>query len=379
MSTSDVELRSQMDQLSEPTTSPFVGGEGPYAAEFSWQSSAGSPDQSLVESPCSSNTTLIDDEALVQLLEDGQLSEASVEEFVSGVYSGRIQVPQLTKLNPNAAAYVPPSPCVRRIESGFFHPPFDTPQKWLSTIDLALLAFYRPLQHVLARRLSSFGPWTLKTLSDLAQLFCWEVLAKANMVDFGPTTALFARDVRDALATHQSEWDSSSFVFHLEKHALEHFKSFWCSLDNPNAISPQKGVTVTRWHSAYHFSNFVADLFSNDLIQAPIMHECLGILLHEMVGVEHVHAVQAMVTRAGPTLWQTADSHERRQEFTTRFVDRTASLSDHAGLTGQEESIQTVLRAGNIISLIREWQSHQSECPPPAVRSIWGSPGLIMP
>ncbi|KAG2338146.1 hypothetical protein BDR05DRAFT_841292, partial [Suillus weaverae] len=65
-----------------------------------------------------------------------------------------------------------------------------------------------------------------------------------------------------------------------------------------------------RWNVALVFACFIADMFSFGFIQTPIMHECLGILLHEMVSVQHVRAVQAMVKRAGPTLWQTADSHE---------------------------------------------------------------------
>lgn len=79
------------------------------------------------------------------------------------------------------------------------------------------------------------------------------------------------------------------------------------------------------------------------------MHECLGILLHEMVGVQHLRAIQAMVKRAGAALWHTADSHERRREFTARFVERTRSLPDNASLTGREESIHKVIKVRVIL------------------------------
>lgn len=73
------------------------------------------------------------------------------------------------------------------------------------------------------------------------------------------------------------------------------------------------------------------------------MHHCLGILLREMVSVQHVRVIQAMVKRAGPTLWQTADSHQRRHEFTQYFVQRTRSLPDDASLTERKESIRKVI------------------------------------
>ncbi|KIK48060.1 hypothetical protein CY34DRAFT_60297, partial [Suillus luteus UH-Slu-Lm8-n1] len=65
-----------------------------------------------------------------------------------------------------------------------------------------------------------------------------------------------------------------------------------------------------RWNVALVFSCFIADLFSSGLIESSTMHHCLGLLLREMVSVQHVHVIQTMVKRAGPTLWQTADSHQ---------------------------------------------------------------------
>ncbi|KAG1766021.1 hypothetical protein EV702DRAFT_1150944 [Suillus placidus] len=365
------ERMSQMNQLYGRAASSFGGDKSPYTA-FSWQSSAGTPDQSLDNPPCNSNTTLIDDEAQAHGLEYDQLSQALVQGAVPAVYSRRIQAaqPMSSELNPNATTFVPG----RFVEYGYFPLPIYAPDTWLHILDIGLLASNPALPPILMK----LGPWTFDTLSDLAQLFCWEILAKANIVDFGLEAALFARDVRDALTIHYSEWHSSCFVSHMQKYAVEHFKSFWCSLDNPDAISPRNRLETKRWNVALGLSCFIADMFSFGLIQAPIMHECLGILLHEMVSVQHVRAVQSMVKRAGPTLWKTADSHERRQEFTTRFVDRTALLPDNASLTGREESICKVIKADNIISLISEWQARRSECPPPAVKSIWGLSGLNM-
>ncbi|KAG1869061.1 hypothetical protein DFJ58DRAFT_723463 [Suillus subalutaceus] len=369
METVDVELMSQRNHLYERAASSFVGDNSPYAA-FSWQSSAGTPDRTLNNSPCSSNTTLVDNET--HGLEYDQLSQASVQETVPGVHSCRILAAQSIKseLNPNATTFIPD----RFVEYGYFPPPIHAPEAWLHILDIGMLASNPTLPPLLVR----LGPWSIDTLRDLAQLFCWEILAKANIVDFGPEAALFARDVRDTLTTHHSEWHSSCFVSHLQKYALDHFKSLWCSLDNPDAISQRNKLETKHWNVALDFSCFIADMFSFGLIEIPIMHECLGILLHEMVGVQHVRAVQAMVKRAGPTLWQSADSHERRQEFTTQFVERTTLLPDNASLTGREESIRKVIKADNIISLISGWQARRSECPPPAVKSIWGLSGLNM-
>ncbi|KAG2354642.1 hypothetical protein BDR07DRAFT_1382073, partial [Suillus spraguei] len=150
-----------------------------------------------------------------------------------------------------------------------------------------------------------------------------------RIVDFGPEAAPFARE------------------------------------DNPNAISLWNRLETKRWNVTLDFSCFIADMFSFDLTQILIMHEYLGILLHEMVDVQHVRTIQAMVKRAESTLWQSADSHERRHEFTTRFMGRTALLADNASLTGRAESIRKVMKADNIISLISEWQARRSEYPPP--------------
>jgi len=132
-------------------------------------------------------------------------------------------------------------------------------------------------------------------------------------------------------------------------------------------------------------------MFVLHLVDAPTMHDCLGILLREMVGVEHVFSIQAMVIRAGARLWQGADSYRLPQEFTTSFIERSSSLPDDASITGLETSIQEVIQvgvmsldsyyatihqvfttqAGNIIWLINEWHAQRSEYPPPVVKSIW--------
>ncbi|KIK48082.1 hypothetical protein CY34DRAFT_72688 [Suillus luteus UH-Slu-Lm8-n1] len=159
------------------------------------------------------------------------------------------------------------------------------------------------------------------------------------MVDFGNQAACFARKVYDILAINHldSKWLSSSFAFHLHQHAFKHFKSIWCS-------QVRKILEIKRLNVALAFSCFTADLFSFGLVESSTMHHCLGILLREMVSVQHVRAIQAMVKRAGPTLWHTADSHQRRYEFTRFFMQRTGSLPDDASLTESKESIREVVK-----------------------------------
>ncbi|KAG0704868.1 hypothetical protein DFH29DRAFT_335024 [Suillus ampliporus] len=370
------ELRSQMNQLFEPAGSVFRCDEIRYPA-VSGQSSAGTPDRSLNGSPCSSSATLFEEgEELARKLKDNQLSEALVQETMSGVRSRHILAPQPIKaeFNLNAAAFIPSASTIRLLESGSA-PPTGVTQTWQDILRLGTRITDRPFRLRLARQLSDMGPWTFDTLCDLAQHFYWAIADKVNIMNLGPEAGLFAVEVRDALKAHdsvwESEWDSSCFIFHLQKYALEHFKSYWCSLDNPHAISLQNRPDAKRWKSALDLSGFIADMFSFGLIKPPTIHECLGILLHEMVSVEHVRAVQTMVKRAGPLLWQTADSHERYHEFTTRFLERTSLLPDNANLTGREESVQKVIRADDIIWLIGEWHAQRSECPSPVVKSIW--------
>lgn len=269
-------------------------------------------------------------------------------------------------LNLNAETFVP--------EHGYFPPPHGTPETWLEHLDAGMLSSDPKLPPLLVHSCS----WTSNTLCDLAQLFCWEILAKANIVDFGPQAACFAREVYNTLANNHSdsEWLSSSFAFHLQQHAFKHFKSIWCSQENPNAISQGQILDNIRWNVALDFSCFIADLFSFGLVKTSTMHHCLGILLREMVSVQHVRVIQAMVKRAGPTLWQTADSHQRRHEFTQYFVQRTRSLPDDASLTERKDSIRKVIEADNIIPLISAWLAQRPECPPPAEKSIWGLAGL---
>ncbi|KAG2051594.1 hypothetical protein BDR06DRAFT_1010311 [Suillus hirtellus] len=358
---------SQKNHFYQSEASSFGGYKNPNVT-FSCQSSAGTLDRSLNNSPCSSNTTLVDDEAQARGLTYGRLHQASVQETVPGVQSMK------SDLNANATTFIPS----RFVEYGYFPPPAHTPVAWVRILDAGMLASNIALPTVLAQS----GPWSFDTLRDLAQLFCWEILAKANIVDFGPEAAFFAREVRDALRLHHSEWASSCFVAQLQTAVLEHFKSFWCSLNNPHVISPRRKLEMKRWNVALDLSRFMADLFAFGLIQPPIMHDCLGILLHEMVSVEHVRVVQSMIKRAGPRLWQTADAHERRQEFTRRFMERTALVPDNASLIGREDSNENlplfVAQADNIISLIGDWQARRPECPPLAVKSVWGSSGLIL-
>ncbi|KAG2131778.1 hypothetical protein DEU56DRAFT_450450 [Suillus clintonianus] len=303
-------------------------------AAFSWQSSAGTPDRSLNKSSCSSSPTLVDDEAEVHALQNSQLSEPS---------SRRIQVPKF-ELDPYAPAFVPSVSTLRLAEYGYFPPPINTNEKWLEILKDGMLI---PDPRLPTRLVE--GSWTFQQLCDLAKLFCWQILAKANMEDFGPQAARFAREVRDAFTNHHSEWHSSCFVSHLQMYALDHFKLYWCSHNNPNAISLRKRLEGKRWNTALNFSCFIADMFSVGLIQVPMMHECLGILLHEMVRVEHVHTVQAMVRHAGPALWQAADSSVRRHEFTTRYLERTVSLQDNANLHARQDNIWAVIQVNAIL------------------------------
>ena len=114
--------------------------------------------------------------------------------------------------------------------------------------------------------------------------------------------------------------------------------------DNPRAISARRRPDGEQYLSAFNLSCFIADMFALRLVDALTMHECLGILLREMVGVEHVFAIQAMVMRAGAGLWQGADSHRLLREFTSSFLERSSWLRDDASLSGLRASIQEVVK-----------------------------------
>lgn len=215
VATTYVEFMSQKNQFCQSEASSLGGYKNPNVT-LSCQSSAGTPDRSLNNSPWSSSTTLVDDEAQARGLKYGRLHQASVQETVPGVQSMKYD------LNANATAFIPS----RFVEYGYFPPPAHTPVAWVRILDTGMLAPNIALPTVLAQS----GPWSFDTLRDLAQLFCWEILAKANIVDFGPEAAFFVREVRDALRLHHSEWVSSCFVVQLQTAVLEHFKSFWCSL-----------------------------------------------------------------------------------------------------------------------------------------------------
>ncbi|KAG1743172.1 uncharacterized protein EDB91DRAFT_231067 [Suillus paluster] len=329
MATFDAELRAQMNQLFEPAGSAFCRDEIRYPTS-SGQSSAGTPDRSLSGSPCSSSVTLCEEvEEEAHKLKDDQLSGALVQETVSSIHSRHIQAMK-AEFNPNAAVFIPSSPIIRLLASGRAPSTIGITQTWQDILRFGTQITDRPFRLRLVRQLFDMGPWTFNALCDLAWHFYLAVANKPSIMNLGPEAAIFAVEFRDALRIHDSEWDSSCFVFHLQKYALEHFKPYWCSHDNPWAISLRNKPDVKRWKAALDLSGFIADMFAFDIIKAPTMHECLGILLHEMVSVEHVRAVQTMVKRAGPTLWQTADSHERLQEFTTRFLERTSLLPDNA-------------------------------------------------
>jgi len=162
--------------------------------------------------------------------------------------------------------------------------------------------------------------------------------------------------------------------------------------DNPRAISARRRLDGEQYLSAFNLSCFIADMFALRLVDAPTMHECLGILLREMVGVEHVFAIQAMVMRAGAGLWQGADSHRLLREFTSSFVERSSWLRDDASLSGLGTSIQEVVKVcimplnghsirpmyslftmqdGNIICTINEWHAQHSDYSLSTATSIW--------
>ncbi|OJA14371.1 hypothetical protein AZE42_04957 [Rhizopogon vesiculosus] len=384
MPTFDIELMTQFNQLFEPPTSSFRGDECSFerCSTCLGQSEASTPDRHMNESPCSSSSgTLVSEEDFqahklmdVQLIQPPIPGSDKAQETVSDTRSTHIFSPQPRKseFNPNAAPFVPSHSTILRLASSSPAPTLvDVKQTWQELLPLGSSTTEPSRRRHFARALAVSNPWTFDTLCELAQHFCWISADYEHTGACPGSTALFAQDVRDAVTSTDTAWEPSCFTFQLKKYALEHFKSYWSSLHNPNAISSDSKPDNTQCKSAFNLSCFIADMFALRLIDAPTMHECLGILLREMAGVEHVFTIQAVIIRAGARLWQGADSHCLFREFTTCFLERSSSLPDDASITGLETSIQEVIQAGNINRMINEWHAQRSEYPSPVIKSIW--------
>ncbi|KAF9221543.1 hypothetical protein BS17DRAFT_252325 [Gyrodon lividus] len=193
-------------------------------------------------------------------------------------------------------------------------------------------------------------------------MFCWEC---AHPTTYGT----FAHAVYDALKTHDGEWESSCFRFHLRKCALESFRIAWSTV-NPRAISKYNPPTPEYLEYACHLSAFVAEIFAVGLIPRSPMIQCLGTLLKEMCSIEHVYVLQTMVISAKETLWQGPNSQKLTKEFITNFAQRMSSLPDHASF-GRPASIAIIVREADIARKINEWHKRRPTCPIIVEESIW--------
>ncbi|KAJ7672649.1 hypothetical protein B0H17DRAFT_1183402 [Mycena rosella] len=292
-------------------------------------------------SPASSTSTLVEDEfTSVKFLWEDQPTPATPRE----------------ELNPLAAPFVPTSraqpvakaPVPRVVPKPTAQPQLVLPV-WFDAFSRGVCASAAPDHRTYAIAIVSSRRWPIEAMAELAQHFCWRGAEKLTEESAG--IAPFAFMVyRQFFAIHGEE-TAQSFIWHLRECVIGAFKACW-DPDSPNAITYLNAPSFNYVASAIAQATFIGQLFTHDLIPGPHTATCIITLLKGLNSYEHLEAVYAIVSKAGPSFWHGPGTPGQGNIAIHRFV--ATFLDTVAPMTGNMSVLGRPLKAGDMQGLIMD-------------------------
>ncbi|KAJ6493664.1 hypothetical protein C8R47DRAFT_416644 [Mycena vitilis] len=283
-------------------------------------------------SPASSTSTLA--------LEDEEIQSI----FSSDKYLNEIQPPPPTtpreELNPRAAPFVPtfraqslarPVPRTAKppVQPQVVRPVwFDAFSRGACTSATADHARYAT--SIVTSRL-----WPIEAMAELAQNFCWRGGEKITEESAG--IAPFAFMVYRQFFDIHGEEVAQSFIWHLRECVVGAFK-VW-DPDSPNAITYYNAPSFNYVASAIAHASFIGQLFTVDLIPGPHTATCMVTLLKGLNSYEHLEALRAIISNAGPSFWhgpgRPGQGNIAIHKFVATFLEAVAPLGGNMSVLGR--------------------------------------------
>ncbi|KAJ7207299.1 hypothetical protein B0H12DRAFT_1159005 [Mycena haematopus] len=292
------------------------------------------PHESPASSPASSTSTLT--------LEDEEIQSIFSSEKYLMLDRHTPPTAPREELNPLAAPFVPASrtPVKALVPPPRLTKPPVQPQAvrpvWLDAFTRGASTSATPQHHTLAISVVASRRWPIEAMAELTQHFCWRGAEKITEESEG--IAPFAFMVYRQFFEIYGEEVAQSFIWHLRECVIGTFKACW-DPDFTNAISYANPPSFNYVASAIAQATFVGQLFKCNLIPGPHAATCISILLKGLNSYEHIEALRALISTAGPSFWHGSGTPGKGNiaihQFVATFLAAVAPLRWNMSVLGR--------------------------------------------
>ncbi|KAF9468711.1 hypothetical protein BDZ94DRAFT_692781 [Collybia nuda] len=214
-------------------------------------------------------------------------------------------------LNPNAKEFVPnlmilrepvPGPRSRQLLRPVQGPALKVRiPRWMRTFGRAVVTTVPAEREPLAQVIVAGEVWESDTMADLAQTFAWR--GAENIPMENTCLAALAATIYQKFHCMKSEDTAETFLWHLKEAVIGTYLSVWDATANPEAIAYNCDLSRENVNAGIALGGFIGDLFVQKLLTPLNISACLDTVLKNVVSIEHVEAVRALVTHAGLDYW----------------------------------------------------------------------------
>ncbi|KAF7356721.1 hypothetical protein MVEN_01007000 [Mycena venus] len=295
--------------------------------------------ESPAASPASSTSTLA--------LEDEEIQSIFLSDKYLTLGEVKPQSPPTTpkeELNPLATPFVPTFRA-QSLARAAVSPPRVTkppvqPQAvhpvWFDAFTRGACTSATPEHHSLATSVVTSRRWPIEAMAELAQHFCWRGGEKITEESAG--IAPFAFMVYRQFFDIYGDGVAQSFIWHLRECVVGAFKACW-DPDSSSAITYYNAPSFNYVASAIAQATFIGQLFNCDLIPGPHTATCIVSLLESLNSYEHLEALRAIISTAGPSFWHGPGTPGKGNvaihKFVATLLEAVAPLSGNMSVLGR--------------------------------------------
>nr|GAT46743.1 predicted protein [Mycena chlorophos] len=263
---------------------------------------------------------------------------ASPASSTSTLAADEDELPSKLDLNPHAAPFVPNSVPIslsppRRHSVSF--PKLPPKPVWFDAFAQGTRASSTPIQPAYATAVvTSRQSWPIEAMAELAQNFCWRAGEKVD--DESPGIAPFALAVSNQFFHVFGEEPGQLFKWHLCECVVGAFIVSWDPDISSRAITYRNAPSFNYVASALAQAGFIGQLYQLVLVSGPYVSTCIVTLLRGLNSYEHIEALRALLTNAGPNFWhESGEGNATIHRFVAKFLEAVAPLRPNMSVLGR--------------------------------------------
>ncbi|KAL0960586.1 hypothetical protein HGRIS_005620 [Hohenbuehelia grisea] len=186
---------------------------------------------------------------------------------------------------------------------------------------------------IVAESIVKCTSWTDAIMPELVHHFIFMAVGTN-----APHLAVFADRLQVQFIAHLGREDGYMFSRHLRRTIMQAFREFWDS-KQPMAIKQANARSQELILYGHRLAVFTGQLLSQKILSSVEAMECVKLLCNEMIALEHVEALHALIFNAGPALWTLHPNDnprargESRTDYSNVIHDLRQDLLAHAGRT----------------------------------------------